>query len=123
MLKDAYIPWDAFIKGFWLTNHVAYASEETAEPFKELNPFGLGPKYIVRFESEEIRDIVKKKLNASVHYPKPISEHPMYENIIHRKDDCPNAKLISETILTLPMHPYLTDDEINVVANTIIILT
>ena len=80
-------------------------------------------KYIVRFESEEIRDIVKKKLNASVHYPKPISEHPMYENIIHRKDDCPNAKLISETILTLPMHSYLTDDEINVVANTIIILT
>jgi len=45
----------------------------------------------------------------------------MYENIIHRKDNCPNAKLISETILTLPMNPYLTDEEIDNVNNIILL--
>ena len=79
-------------------------------------------KYVVRFEDKETRDLVKKQLNASVHYGTPLAENPMYKYIQHRKDDCPNAKQISETILTLPMNPYLTDDEINTVVNTIMIL-
>ena len=79
-------------------------------------------KYVVRFEDKETRDMVKNKLNASVHYGTPLSENEMYKYIQHRKDDCPNSKLISETILTLPMNPYLTDDEINTVTNTIMIL-
>ena len=46
----------------------------------------------------------------------------MYQNIIHRKDDCPNAKLISDKILTLPMHPYLTDEEIHEITTALWIL-
>ena len=80
-------------------------------------------KYVVRFKDKETRDAIKDKIKGSgVHYPKPICEHPMYQNIHHRKDNCINAKQISDTILTLPMHPYLTDDEVNEVANTIMIL-
>lgn len=80
-------------------------------------------KYVVRFKDTETRDAIKEKIKGSgVHYPKPISEHPMYKNIKHRKDDYPNAKQISETILTLPMHPYLTEEEINEITNTIMIL-
>ena len=90
------------------------------QPSDELNH--TYHKYIVRFENKEMRDSIKEKIEGSgVHYPKPISEHPMYQNITHRKDDCPNAKQISETILTLPMHPYLTDDEINKVNNIIML--
>jgi UDP-2-acetamido-2-deoxy-ribo-hexuluronate aminotransferase len=80
-------------------------------------------KYVVRFKSKEIRDSIKEKIEgSSIHYPRPISENPMYDNIVHRKDDCPNSKLISDTILTLPMHPYLTDEEISEVYNTIMIM-
>lgn len=79
-------------------------------------------KYVVRFDSKELRDTIKERIEQSgIHYPKPICEHPMYENIIHRKDNCPNAKLISETILTLPMNPYLTDEEIDNVNNIILL--
>jgi len=46
----------------------------------------------------------------------------MYQNITHRKDFYRNTKEICDTILTLPMHPYLTDEEINSVTNTIMIL-
>ena len=80
-------------------------------------------KYVVRFKNKQIRDAVKEKIPGSgIHYPKPISEHPMYQNITHRKGDYRNAKEICDTILTLPMHPYLTDEEINSVTNTIMIL-
>jgi len=79
-------------------------------------------KYVVRFQNKELRDKVKERLNATVHYPKPLSENSMYESIDHRKDDCKNAKRVSDTILTLPIHPYLTDIEIGTVINTIQIL-
>lgn len=80
-------------------------------------------KYVVRFKNKEIRDAVKEKIPGSgIHYPKPICEHPMYQNITHRKDFYRNTKEICDTILTLPMHPYLTDEEINSVTNTIMIL-
>ena len=75
-------------------------------------------KYIIRFdegdpvEGGEARDRIKGKLGANVHYEKPISERPMYENIEHRSDNCKNTKVVSKTILTLPIHPWLTDEEI-----------
>ena len=80
-------------------------------------------KYVVRFKDIETRNAIKERIPGSgIHYPKPICEHPMYQNITHRKDDYRNTKEICNTILTLPMHPYLTDEEINSVTNTIMIL-
>ena len=70
-------------------------------------------KYVIRLENKETRDKLQKVLNANIHYPNPISENPMYNNIINRKDNCLNSQLICDTILTLPIHPYLTDDEID----------
>ena len=70
-------------------------------------------KYVIRLENKETRDNLQKRLNANVHYPKPISENPMYNSILNRKDNCLNSQLICDTILTLPIHPYLTDDEID----------
>ena len=80
-------------------------------------------KYVVRFNTEFMRDQIKNRIEGSnIHYSKPIYEHAMYKNITHRRDECPNCKLICETILTLPMNPYLTEDEINEVINTIMII-
>ena len=79
-------------------------------------------KYVVRFKDKETRDRVKEKLGASVHYPSPLSELPMYQNIPHRKEDKGLAQVVCDTILSLPMHPYLTDEEIDKTINTILIL-
>lgn len=74
-------------------------------------------KYTIRFKDNSLRDNVKNSLGASIHYDNPISENLMYEKIPHRKDDCPNTKIVTETILSLPIHPYLLDDEINFIIN------
>ena len=76
-------------------------------------------KYVIRLENKETRDLLKKRLNANVHYPIPISENPLYNTHIHRKDNCLNSKLICDTILTLPIHPYLTDNEVDNTCNII----
>jgi len=78
-------------------------------------------KYVVRFENKTIRDKLKDRLKAKVHYDKPLSENKMYENIQHKKDDCLNCKIVSDTILTLPLHPYLTTHEIKKMLNIIMV--
>ena len=77
-------------------------------------------KYTVRFQNKQIRDRIKNELGASVHYDRPLSENSMYSKIDHRKDNCVNSKIVSETILSLPIHAWLTDGEINTVINCIV---
>jgi len=76
-------------------------------------------KYTLRFENKETRKRVKDALKASVHYEKPLSENGMYNIHQYRKDNCVNSKLVSETILSLPIHAWLTNDEISTIINTV----
>ena len=79
-------------------------------------------KYVVRFQNKRIRDKIRDELGAKVHYDKPLSESPMYQNIKHRKDKQYISKIVCDTILTLPIHPYMKQKEIDEVINTILIL-
>ena len=79
-------------------------------------------KYVIRLQNKKVRDVVKDKLGAKVHYDKPLSENVMYKNIEHRQDKTFISKIICDTILTLPIHPYMTQEEIDEVINTILIL-
>lgn len=76
-------------------------------------------KYVIRFDDRETRDHVKQLLSAAVHYNTPLSENKMYQNIDHRKDDCVNSRIAANTILSLPIHAWMEDDEIDYVIDTI----
>ena len=60
-------------------------------------------------------------MNAKVHYDLPLSENKMYKDIPYRADKMFISKIVCDTILTLPIHPYMTKQEVNKVINTIII--
>ena len=78
-------------------------------------------KYVVRFQNKRIRDKLKEKLNAKIHYDKPLSENVMYKNIDYRKEQTYNSKIVCDTILSLPLDPYMKQEEIEKVINIIII--
>ena len=79
-------------------------------------------KYVIRLQNKKIRDKLKEKLGAKVHYENPISENKMYNNIKHRKDITYVSKIVSDTVLTLPLHPYMNQSEIDTIINTILIV-
>jgi UDP-2-acetamido-2-deoxy-ribo-hexuluronate aminotransferase len=90
--------------------------------FTQLSQEGLSHnyhKYTIRFQNKETRKRVKDALKASVHYEKPLSDNSMYDSYKHRKDNCVNSKLVSDTILSLPIHAWLTDDEISTIISTV----
>jgi dTDP-4-amino-4,6-dideoxygalactose transaminase len=83
------------------------------------NPNHIYSKYVIRFNDKKTREIIKEKLNAQIHYDKPISENSMYQNISYRKDDCKNTQLVCDTILSIPNHPWLTLEETTKILTTI----
>ena len=78
-------------------------------------------KYVIRLQNKEVRDRLKEKLNAKVHYDKPLSENIMYKNIEHKKDSTFISKIVCDSILTLPIHAYMSQQEVDKVINTILI--
>ena len=79
-------------------------------------------KYVIRLQNKKIRDKLKEKLGAKVHYENPISENKMYNNIEHRKDITYTSKIVSDTVLSLPIHPYMDMSEVNKIIVTIQIM-
>ena len=77
-------------------------------------------KYTVRFEDKNTRKRVKTALQASIHYENPLSTNSMYGNIEYRTDNCINSKIASDTILSLPVHAWLTQEEISSIITIVI---
>jgi len=69
-------------------------------------------KFVIRCQNKSIRKNLKDKLGASIHYEIPLSANSMYEPISFRKDNCVNAQIVADTILSLPIHAWLKDYEI-----------
>ena len=70
------------------------------------------------------RDAVLDRLNkagvpTAVYYPKPLHLQKAYANLGHKPGDFPVSESMASRIFSLPMHPYLTDEEIDFVAEKV----
>ncbi len=79
-------------------------------------------QFTITLENEKIRNKLKSFLEKSgipsgIYYPSPISEQKPYKDFPSL--DCKNAKYLSKTVLSLPMSPYLNEQEISLVTNKI----
>lgn len=82
-------------------------------------------QYTVIFDNEEIRNNVQAELKnkgipTMVYYPKPLHKQTAYMNLKSYNDAFPTTEKLSKTVLSLPINPYLNDDEICMVANAVI---
>jgi dTDP-4-amino-4,6-dideoxygalactose transaminase len=69
--------------------------------------------YVVRVAE---RDAVLARLNAEgigagVHYPVPIHLQGAFGHLGHRRGDFPVTERAADEILSLPMHPHLTESD------------
>lgn len=76
-------------------------------------------QYTIQVEN---RDEVQARLKAAgipsmVYYPRTMSRQTAFSHLSQKP--CPVADELSQTVLSLPMHPYLTDEEIEKVSKII----
>ena len=61
----------------------------------------------------------ERGIQTGIHYPVPIHLQPAFESLGYRLGDFPETEALADRILSLPMHPYLTADEVEFVADAI----
>lgn len=66
----------------------------------------------VSHRAQVAEGLQKKGIPTSVHYPVPLTRQPLFEKYGYKSSDTPNSENASQRVLSLPMHPYLTDAEI-----------
>ena len=74
--------------------------------------------YHVYAVQSEHRDELQKRLTAAgvqtgVHYPIPIHLQPAYASLGYKGGDLPVTETLAERVLSLPMFPELTDEQID----------
>ena len=83
-------------------------------------------QYTLRLASREQRDALQTALKAEgipsmVYYPKPMHLQTAFAQTPDQVggDRCPVATSLCDRVLSLPMHPYLTDEQIETVCTAI----
>lgn len=71
----------------------------------------------------ENRDVLQARLKAAgipsmVYYPRTMSQQTAFSCLNQKPRSV--AERLTKTVLSLPMHPYMTDEEIEIVANTVL---
>ncbi len=81
-------------------------------------------QYTIQLKDRETRDAVQaalkeKGIPAMVYYIKPMHQQLAFGITGDYGFDCSNTEELCETVLSLPMHPYMTDEEINEVVTSL----
>lgn len=82
-------------------------------------------QYTIRINSRPERDALQKKLKnegipSMVYYSKPMHKQTAFAHLKYISSDFPVSSELCETVLSLPMHPYLSEAEVEKICNAII---
>ena len=77
--------------------------------------------YVVRVkEREKLAEFLKsKEIDTGIHYPIPIHLQEAYSDLGYKQGDFPISEKITNEILSLPIYPELTEEQIKHVVNSI----
>lgn len=81
-------------------------------------------QYTLILDSKEQRTHLQKELKEQgiptmVYYPKPMHLQGAFADLGYKKGDFSVAESLCERVLSLPMHPYLNEEDIRFVANAV----
>lgn len=83
-------------------------------------------QYTVQLPDREKRDRVQAGLRergipSMIYYPKCMHQQGAFEKLLYR-GDCPVSERLCGTVLSLPMHPYLTEEDADQVCGALLSL-
>ena len=81
-------------------------------------------QYTIKLKDKEQRDELQTYLKeqgipAMVYYPNPMHLQTAYKDLGYQKGDFPVSEKLCDCVLSLPMHPYISEKEIEEVCDTI----
>jgi len=82
-------------------------------------------QYTIQLGNKEERDALQIRLKehgipTMIYYTTPMHGQTAYKNLNIPAGYCPVAEQLCHTVLSLPLHPYISDEDIEKIANLII---
>lgn len=101
--------------------------EGITTPYKESKIKHVYHQYVVTIDRSSInrekfmKYLTSKGIGCAVHYPIPIHKQPLYQELgyISENVNCPVAERLANTVLSLPVHPALTAEDLKYIVDTI----
>jgi len=91
----------------------------TSTPFVEAHNFSAWAQYTLRVEErEKVQQQLKEAgIPTAVHYPIPLNKQPAVADASAR---LPIGDEVAAKVMSLPMHPYMTDDDVQNIVGALI---
>jgi UDP-2-acetamido-2-deoxy-ribo-hexuluronate aminotransferase len=90
-------------------------------PFIKTGNRSVWAQYTIRVANrDEVREHLKSKgIPTAVHYPVPLHRQEAFAYLGVKDASCPVSCKVSAEVVSLPMHPFLTDAEVDQVASAV----
>lgn len=90
-------------------------------PTRDSNKVGVYHLYMAIFEKrDELQSFLNDKgIDAKVHYPVPMHLQPAAQSLGHQIGDFPKAEFLANNCLSLPVHEFISQDEVSYMAECI----
>lgn len=107
--------------------------QQVAERYNQLLPKEIKKQVIKSFNKSvyaqytievDNRDILQKELQkrgipTAVHYPIGLHEQPIFKTLYPEKQSYPHSEYAAQRVMSIPMHPYLTLEQQQTIANAL----
>lgn len=95
-------------------------------PWQHPNSYSAYHLYVIRLQLDKINAthlqvfeaLRAKDIMVNLHYI-PVHTQPYYQQMGFKPGDCPEAESYYREAISIPMHPTLTDEELNTVAKSL----
>lgn len=89
-----------------------------AESSYNLYTVVMDPEVLACTRDEFVAQLRAKGIVASIHYPRPLHRQPVYAEAAARVS-LPVAEMLSERVFSLPVHPALSQDELQAIVQAV----
>ena len=96
-------------------------SKELIFPFVDKDCTSAWAQYSVRVQNRDEVQVKLKDLGipTAVHYPMPLHLQEAFHYLGYKKGSFPIAEKVSNEIMSLPMNPYLSDEEVKYICKNL----
>jgi dTDP-4-amino-4,6-dideoxygalactose transaminase len=112
---------EARIKNGGLYNQYLSGIKEIELPQVRPNSKHTFHLYVIRAQRRDalMQFLKEREIETSIHYPTALPNLPAYQYLGYQPSDFPVATRLQQEILSLPMYPELSEDQISYIAGTI----
>jgi UDP-4-amino-4,6-dideoxy-N-acetyl-beta-L-altrosamine transaminase len=95
---------------------VLHKNEEYSDTVNHLYVIKLDLSKLKVDRNEIYNALIAENIGVNVHYI-PVYLHPYYQKLGYKKGLCPKAEELYDTIITIPLFPAMTDEDVEDVIN------